>query len=93
MSVIIEATFNSISHLIIKSTDVVYIQGKWGSERLNYRPEITELVSPETECLIHIYLILKIMTENTVLIPEFYKTQRGRPYLDFTKEKTGAKRN
>lgn len=56
-------------------------------------PEITELVSPETECLIRIYLILKIMTENTVLIPEFYKTRRGRPYPDFTKEKTGAKRN
>lgn len=66
MSVIVEATFNSISHLIMKSTDVVYIQGKQGSERLNYMPEITELVSPEAECLIHIYLILKIVTENTV---------------------------
>lgn len=56
-------------------------------------PEIPEEVSPEMECLIQIYLILKIMTKNTALIAEFCKTLKGRAYLDFTNEKTDAERN
>lgn len=47
MSAIIEVTFNSISDLIITSTNVVYMGGKWGSERLNYMLAIPEQVNPE----------------------------------------------
>lgn len=92
MSTITEATFNTISHLIITSTDVVYIGEKSGSESLKYMPGIPEQLNPKMECLIQSYLILK-MIENSVLFPEFHKNLRSRPHLDFTNEKTVAEKH
>lgn len=52
VSAIIEVTSNSVSHLIITSTDIVYIWRKQGSKRLNYMPGIPEQANAEMECLI-----------------------------------------
>lgn len=52
MSAIIEVTSKSVSHLIITSTDIVYMWGKQGSKRLNYMPGIPGQVNAEMECLI-----------------------------------------
>lgn len=52
VSAIIEVTSNSISHLIITSTDIVYMWRKQDSKRLNYMPGIPEQVNAEMACLI-----------------------------------------
>lgn len=60
--------------------------------RLNSMPGIPEKVSSEIKCPVQIYLILKTMTENTI-ISWISQNSKGKLYFDLRNEKTDAERN